>query len=134
MMSIKILKNTIQMKNEKYWLHLMIWLLICFIIKKLNPIVIESFTWGRNLNFSLAFITESYFAVPKDLRLNSTHYFVMKIAQNESFNKLHLIIHQILIFKTLWIFIKNILQNQILFWWLTLLLHQIILHVSERIF
>ena len=33
----------------------------------------------RKLNISLAFITQSYFSVPKDGRLNTTHYFIMKI-------------------------------------------------------
>ena len=47
--------------------------------KKRNPIVTESFIRGRKINISLAFITQSYFAVPKNIRLNSTHYFVMKI-------------------------------------------------------
>ena len=45
--------------------------------KKLNPIVTKLFIRGRNI--SLVFITQSYFAVPKNIRLNSTHYFVMKI-------------------------------------------------------
>ena len=31
------------------------------------------------LNISLVFITQSYYSVPKDVRLNSTHYFIMKI-------------------------------------------------------
>ena len=31
------------------------------------------------LNISLVFITQSYFSVPKDFRLNSTHYLIMKI-------------------------------------------------------
>ena len=48
--------------------------------KKLNPIVTELFFWGRNLNISLAFITQSYIAVPKDIRLNYTQYFFMKIS------------------------------------------------------
>ena len=47
--------------------------------KKLNPIVTELFIRCRKLNISLVFITQSYFAVPKNIRLNSTHYFVMKI-------------------------------------------------------
>ena len=47
--------------------------------KKLNPIVTELFIRGRKLNISLVFITQSYFAAPKNIRLNSTHYFVMKI-------------------------------------------------------
>ena len=45
----------------------------------LNPIVTESFIRERKLNISLVFITQSYFAVPKNKRLNSTHYIVMKI-------------------------------------------------------
>ena len=69
--------------------------------KKLNPIVTELFLRGRKLNISLVFIMQSYFAVLKNIRLNSTQYFVMKIPDKKSFNKLHLIIHQILTFKTL---------------------------------
>ena len=46
--------------------------------KKLNPIVTDLFIRGRKLNISV-FITQSYFAVPKNIRLNSTHYFIMKI-------------------------------------------------------
>ena len=33
----------------------------------------------RKVNISLVFITEFYFSVPKDIRLNSTHYLIMKI-------------------------------------------------------
>ena len=44
-----------------------------------NSIVTELFIRGRKLNNSLVFITQSYFAVPKNIRLNSTHYFIMKI-------------------------------------------------------
>ena len=47
--------------------------------KKLNSVVIELFIRGRILNFSLVFITQSYFKVPKDVRLNTTHFFIMKI-------------------------------------------------------
>ena len=47
--------------------------------KKLNPAVTESFIRGRKLNISIAFITQSYFKVPKDVRLNSTHFFITKI-------------------------------------------------------
>ena len=45
--------------------------------KKLNPIVTELFFRGRKINISLVFITQSYFAVSKNIRLNSTHYFIM---------------------------------------------------------
>ena len=47
--------------------------------KKLHPIVSELFIRGRKLNISLVFTKQSYFAVPKNIRLYSTHYFVMKI-------------------------------------------------------
>ena len=47
--------------------------------KKLNSIVTELFIRGRKLNLSIVFITQSYFKVPKDVRLNSAHFFIMKI-------------------------------------------------------
>ena len=47
--------------------------------KKLNSIVTDLFIGGRKLNISLGFITQSYFKVPKDVRLNSTHFFIMTI-------------------------------------------------------
>ena len=47
--------------------------------KKLNPIVTELFIRGRKLDVSLVFITKSYLSVPKNIRLNSIHYFIMKI-------------------------------------------------------
>ena len=53
--------------------------------KKLNPIVTELFIRGGKLNISLVFITKSYFTVPKNIRLNSTHYFVIKIPSKREF-------------------------------------------------
>ena len=47
--------------------------------KKLNSIVIELLTRCRKLNISLVFITQSYFRVPKDVMINSTLFFIMKI-------------------------------------------------------
>ena len=47
--------------------------------KKLNSIVTELFIRVRELYIFLVFITKSYFKVPKDVRLNSTHFFIMKI-------------------------------------------------------
>ena len=47
--------------------------------KKLNSVVTELFIRGRKLNISLVFITQSYFKVPKDVRLNTTHFFIMRI-------------------------------------------------------
>ena len=47
--------------------------------KKINPTVTELFIGARKQNISLDFITKTYFAVPKGIRLNSIHYFVIKI-------------------------------------------------------
>ena len=80
MIFIKILKNTIQIRNAKHWSYFMIWLLICLIIKHLiNPVVTEIFFGGRKLNISLAFIAKSYFPEPKNIRIDFTNYFIMKI-------------------------------------------------------
>ena len=48
--------------------------------KKLNPVVTELFIRCRKLNISIVFTILSYFKVPKDVRLNSTHFFIMKIS------------------------------------------------------
>ena len=47
--------------------------------KKIQTIKKELFIRCRKLNISLIFITQSYFSVPKDVRLNSTHYLILKI-------------------------------------------------------
>ena len=57
---------------------------------KLNPIVTELFIRGRNLNISIVFATQSYFNVPKDVRLNSTHFFIMKIPNKRELQQIAL--------------------------------------------
>ena len=47
--------------------------------KKLNSIVTELFIRGKKLNISLVFIRQSYFKVPKDVKVNTTHFFIAKI-------------------------------------------------------
>ena len=47
--------------------------------KKLNPVVTELFIKDRKISISIVFITQSYFKVPKNVRLNSIHIFIMKI-------------------------------------------------------
>ena len=49
------------------------------IAEKLPKQVTELFIRGRKMNITLIFITQSYFKVPKDIRLNATHYYIMKI-------------------------------------------------------
>ena len=56
--------------------------------KKLNPIVTELFIRGRKLNISVVFITQSYFAVPKNIRVNSTHYVIMKILNKQELQQI----------------------------------------------
>ena len=100
--------------------------------KKFNPIVTEIFIRGRKRNISLVMITQFYFAMSKDIWRICT-ILLWKFQINVNLNKLHPKIDQMLTFKTLLIFTKNVLQNYILFWLLAILLHQIILHVLERI-
>ena len=57
--------------------------------EKLNPVVIELFIRDRKLNISIVFITQSYFKVPKEVRLNTTGFFIVKIPNNGNFNKSH---------------------------------------------
>ena len=47
--------------------------------KKIQSIIKELFIRCRKLKISFVFITQSYFSVPKDVRLNSTHYLIMKL-------------------------------------------------------
>ena len=58
--------------------------------KTLNPIVTELFIRGRKLNISIVFITQSYFKVPKVVRLNSTHFFIMKILNKRELQQIAL--------------------------------------------
>ena len=57
-----------------------------FCEKKLSPIVTELFIWVRKLKIYLAFIMQSYFAIPENIRLNSTHYLIIKIQNKQEFN------------------------------------------------
>ena len=83
--------------------------------KKLNSIITELFIRSRNLNISLIFITQSYFKVPKDVRLNTTHFFIMKIPNKRELQQIA-INHSSDINTTDFINIyKNVLINHIQF-------------------
>ena len=56
--------------------------------KKFEAIIKELFIRYRKPNVSLVFITQSYFSVPKDVRLNSTHYLIMKINNRRELQKI----------------------------------------------
>ena len=79
MIFIKILKHTIQIKNERILLELDYMIVDVLSNKKIHPTITKVFIRGIKLNTYLAFITQPYFAVSKCIRLNSTQYFVMKI-------------------------------------------------------
>ena len=87
-MSTKILKITIQIKKRK------VLIVFDYIIanminnKKFNPVLTELFIRRRKLNISIVFITQSYFKVPKDVRLNSTHFFIMKMSNKRELQQI----------------------------------------------
>ena len=58
--------------------------------KKLDSTVTELFIRGRKLNISIFCITQSYFKVPEDVRLNSTHFFIMKIPNKRELQQIAL--------------------------------------------
>ena len=82
MMFIKILMIIIQIKKILIIFNDMI------NNEKLNSIVTESFIRGRKLNISLVFITQSYFKVPKDVKLNTTHFFIIKIPNKKELQQI----------------------------------------------
>ena len=57
--------------------------------KRLSPIVTEWFLKGRKINISLVFLSQSYFKVPKTIRLNATHFLSWKYLTKENSNKLN---------------------------------------------
>ena len=56
--------------------------------KELDSIVTELFIRGRKLDISLVFVTQSYFKVPKDVRLNATHIFIAKISNKRELQQI----------------------------------------------
>ena len=55
--------------------------------KNFKAIIKELFIRCRKLNISIVFITQSYLRTPKDARLNSTHYVIMKIQSKKELQK-----------------------------------------------
>ena len=80
-MFMRILMTTTGTDKEKFYLFIFFDDMIASIManKQFQAIVKELFIRCRKLNISLAFITQSYFLVPKYVRLNSTHFLIMKI-------------------------------------------------------
>ena len=86
-MFIKILKNTMQERNK---VLIVFDDMIADVInnKKLNPAVTELFIRGRKLNIYFVFIMQSYFKMPKEVRLNTTHFLIMKISNERELQQI----------------------------------------------
>ena len=78
--------------------------------KKLNPLVAELFIRSRKLN-----ISESFFKIPKEVRLNTTHSFIIRIPHKRELHQIALNHLSDTEFKDFIKLYKNVLQNHILF-------------------
>ena len=96
--------------------------------KKLKPTVIEVFIRGRKLKTSYVFITQSYFAIPKNIRVNSPHYFALKLSNKRELQQIAFNHSLDIDFQHVINIYKKYTENRILFWLLILLLYQIILY------
>ena len=134
MVFIKKLKKTIQIKKRKILIEFNDMISRMLSNKELHPMVTELFIRGRKLHISFVFITQSYAAAPKNIRLNSTHYFVMKISDKRELQQVAFNHSSDIDFQDFMNLYKKCTAKPYFFLLLILLLHQIILQVSERIF
>ena len=98
-----------------------------------NLIVTEILIRGKELNISLVFIRQSYFFVPKNIRLNATHYFITTIPNKREFQQIAFDHTSDIDFEDLMNLYKKCTAKPYSFL-VILLMHQIIHHFSERIF
>ena len=84
--------------------------------KKFRAIIKELFIRCRKLNISLAFITQIYFSVPKDVRLNSTHYLTMEINNKRQLQNIAINHSANIDYQDFRKFTENIRENHIMFW------------------
>ena len=56
--------------------------------KNLNPMVTDLFIRRRKLNIAIVFIKQSYFLVTKNIKLNLTHYFIMKVRNKQELQQI----------------------------------------------
>ena len=84
--------------------------------KKLNPAVTELFIKGRKWDISIFFITQLHFKVPKDVRLNSTHFLIMTVLSKREIQQMALNHSSDIEFKDFIKIYENVLLDHILFW------------------
>ena len=82
--------------------------------KKLNPIVTELFIRGGKQNISLVFFAKFYFAASNNIRLNSAHYFAMKIRNKRELQQIAFSHSSDFDFQDFMNLYTNVLQNHIL--------------------
>ena len=84
--------------------------------KKFQAIIKEMFIKCGKLNISLVFITQSYFSVPEDVRLNSTHYLIMKINNKKELEKIAINHSADIYYKDFMKIYRKCIKDRILFW------------------
>ena len=84
--------------------------------KKFNSVVTEFFTRRRKLNISITFITQTSFKVPKDFRLNGTHFSIMKMPNKRELQQIATKHSSDIDFKDFFKIDKNALKNHIHFY------------------
>ena len=82
--------------------------------KKAQQVLKELFIRCRKLNLSLCFLTQSYFSVPKDVRLNCTHYVIFKLNSKRELQNIAITM-EILVIKTLQKSTEILLKSLIFF-------------------
>ena len=80
-----------------------------FCNEKLNPLVTELFIRGRKLNATLVFLNQSYFSLPKIIRLKSTNIFIKKIPNKRELQ------HFSFYHSSNTDFMKNVLESHFIF-------------------
>ena len=94
--------------------------------KKIHPVITEVFIRGRT---SLVLTTQSYFPEPKDVRLNTTNFFIMKITNRQDPQQIATNHSSDIDSKDF-----TIMQNHIHFWLIIQFFHQIMLYIFQRIY
>ena len=84
--------------------------------KKAQVIIKELFIKCKKVNISLVFITQSYFPVPKDVRLNSTHYLITKINSKRELQNIAIIHSADIDYKDFVKICRQCTKNRIVFW------------------
>ena len=86
--------------------------LIAEMLKNLGPTVAELFTRGKKITMSLLSITKSYFPLPKNTRLNSSHYCTVKIPKKRDIQQIAINNSRDIDFKDFMMFYKKMYRKK----------------------